>query len=208
MKNFLAAGEIVTVPAPATVASGDFVVVGAFFGVAQADAASGADVSIVREGVFALPKTTGTAWTKGDPLYWDASAKKFTKTATGNVGYGVAAADAASGDATGNVSIEAVAPEGAGNPVGALAAGVKLLGGEIALDGSNPTPVVTGLATITGVALALKKNAAPGVGTSVVTYDTTGGTLNIYGWKPTSNSDPTLIASAGTETVGYVVTGT
>lgn len=84
----------------------------------------------------------------------------------------------------------------------------RIASGEIALDGSNPTPIATGLTTVTGVAVALKGSAAPGVGTSVITYDVSGGTVNLYAWKPTSNANPTLIASTGTETVGYVVTGT
>jgi len=209
MKNFIQDGCRAVVPAPTGgVVSGQFIVVGNLFGVCEGDAAEGADVVIVREGVFELSKATGAAWTRGDALYWDASAKKFTKTAAGNAGLAVAFEDAASGDALGSVSIEAV-PEGLGvNPIGGVAAGKKIAGGEVALDGSNPTPVATGLTTIAGVSLALKGTAAPGVGTSVLTYDTSGGTLNIYAWKPTSNADPTLIASAGTETVGWTAYGT
>ena len=79
--------------------------------------------------------------------------------------------------------------------------------GEVALDGSNPTPVVTPFKTITGAVVALKGTAAPGVGTSILTWDSSGGTLNIYAWKVTGTTDATLIASTGTETVGYVVTG-
>ena len=82
-----------------------------------------------------------------------------------------------------------------------------LFSGEVALDGSNPTPVATPFKTITGAAVALKGTAAPGVGTSILTWDNSGGTLNIYAWKVTGTTDATLIASAGTETVGYVVTG-
>ena len=79
--------------------------------------------------------------------------------------------------------------------------------GEIALDGSNPTPIATSFSTVTGVARALKGTAAPGVGTSALSYGISGGTVNVYGWKVTSSSDTTLIASTGTETVGYVITG-
>lgn len=92
--------------------------------------------------------------------------------------------------------------------VSGTAAGFKIARGETALDGSNPTPVVTGLTTIVAAVVALKGTSAPGVGTSVVTYGTSGGTLNLYGWKPTSNADPTLIASTGTETVGWIAIGT
>lgn len=83
----------------------------------------------------------------------------------------------------------------------------KIVMGEVALDGSNPTPVTTGLTTIVAVCVTLKGSAAPGDSTSVVTYDTSGGTLNLYGWKNTGGTDPTLVASTGTETVSYLVLG-
>ena len=82
-----------------------------------------------------------------------------------------------------------------------------VVSGEIALDGSNPTPIVTGFGTVTGVAVALKNASTPGVGTSIITYDISGGTVNLNAWKVTSSSVTTLIASTGTETVGYVITG-
>lgn len=94
------------------------------------------------------------------------------------------------------------------NPAAGLSAGVRMTSGETALDGSNPTPVTTGLTTITACALTLKTTAAPGVGTSVVTYGSSAGTLNLYGWKVTSNIDDTLVASTGTDTVGWVCFGT
>lgn len=86
----------------------------------------------------------------------------------------------------------------------------KIFAGEIALDGSNPTPVQTPFKTILGVALALKGTSAPGDNTSVLTYDAPAaspGLVNIYAWKNTSGTDPTLVASTGTETVSYVVMG-
>lgn len=209
MKNFLQEGTILNVVAPATVVSGDFVVVGAFFGVAQTDAASGALVPIVREGIFTLPKATGTAWTAGDQLYWDSGAAKFTKTAAGNKAIGIAAADAASGDATGAVSLEEV-PTGIVNAVAGVGAGYKVARGETALDGTNPTPVATGLATVIAFTATLKGTAAPGVGTSVLTANIAGaaGNVDVYAWKPTSNADPTLVASAGTESFYWTAIGT
>lgn len=83
----------------------------------------------------------------------------------------------------------------------------KILAGEVVLDGSNPTPIITGLSSIYGVALTLKGTVAPGDNTSVLTYDSVGGTVNVYAWKNTGGTDPTLVASTGTETVGYVVMG-
>lgn len=96
-------------------------------------------------------------------------------------------------------------------PNGITSAGTtvpRLIIGEVALDGSNPTPVATGLTTITSVALTLKSTSAPGDSTAVLSYGVSGGTLNIYGWMNTSGTDPTLVASTGTETVGYIVAGT
>lgn len=91
---------------------------------------------------------------------------------------------------------------------GAGASPTRTVVGEIALDGSNPTTVATGLTAITAADLTLKGSAAPGVGTSILTYTTSGGTLSIYAWKVTGAGDTTLIASTGTETVGYRATGT
>lgn len=84
---------------------------------------------------------------------------------------------------------------------------LKFVAGEVALDGSNPTPIETGLTTIVGVGLALKGSSAPGDNTSVLTYNAVGGRLDVYAWKNTSGTDPTLVASAGAETVSYVVMG-
>ena len=83
----------------------------------------------------------------------------------------------------------------------------RIVGGETTLDGSNPTAVSTGLSTITGVTLTISNGSAPGVGTSVLTYTVSGGTLSIFAFKPTSSSNPTLVASTGTETVSYTVVG-
>lgn len=96
----------------------------------------------------------------------------------------------------------------AGSGVAGIAAGYILARGETALGGSNPTAVTTGLTAIVACTLTIKKATAPGVGTSVVTYGTSSGTMNMYGWKVTSNADPTLIASTGTETIGWACLGT
>ena len=86
----------------------------------------------------------------------------------------------------------------------------RVASGEIALDGTNPTTVATGLSTIVAGIAVLKGTAAPGVGTSVLTVNFAGtdGNLDIYAWKPTSNANPTLIASTGTETVEWIAFGT
>lgn len=85
---------------------------------------------------------------------------------------------------------------------------LKVVGGVAALDGANPTPIATGLSAITGVQLTLGSAVALGLNTSILTYAVTGGTINVYGWKPTSATDPTLIASTGTDAFSWVAVGT
>lgn len=96
MKNYIQSGDVMTVPAPAAVSSGDLVIVGSLIGVAQADAASGADVAIVTTGVFELAKTDSQAWTVGAPIYWDVSESEATTVSTDNTLIGVAAEAVAS----------------------------------------------------------------------------------------------------------------
>lgn len=212
MKNYLEQGEIAVVVAPATVASGDFVVVGDLFGVAQVDAASGANVPIVREGVFTLPKATGTAWTAGDKLYWDSSAGKFTKTASTNRAIGVAFADAASGDATGAVSIDETLPASVTSPVAGVAAGYKVARGVASITGSGT--VVTGLATVVAIVATMQADASlsNGIEVTATIGDQAGtpaaGSVILKVWKPTANNDVTPIASAAAVSVNWVAVGT
>jgi hypothetical protein len=79
--------------------------------------------------------------------------------------------------------------------------------GVVALDGSNPTTVAHGLKTAVGAVLTLEGDTAPGDNTSEVTYKINGTNLEIYAWKATSGTDPTLVASTGTENVSYVIFG-
>lgn len=97
---------------------------------------------------------------------------------------------------------------GGGNSVTSTAAGKKVAGGSIALDGSNPTAITTGLTAVTGFAATLQGSAAPGVGTIVLTHTISGGTVSVYAWKVTATGDATLIASTGTETISWVAFGT
>ena len=107
MINYTGKGDTLTVAAPYDVASGAFALVGAgIFGEAVKAALSGAPVVLVRAGNFTgVPKATGAAWVIGDVLYWDDSAKAFTKTSSGNKRVGVALSAQASGDTTGDVNV-------------------------------------------------------------------------------------------------------
>lgn len=109
MKNYVQAGDILTLTAPAAVASGGGVLVGSIFGVAKAAALISAEVEVSTCGVFSLGRTTGgsTAWAVGDRIYWDDSTKLATKTAASNKLIGVAAAVAADAAITGDVLLTA-----------------------------------------------------------------------------------------------------
>lgn len=96
----------------------------------------------------------------------------------------------------------------AAGSVAGVASGYKLARGEATLDGTNPTPIASGLGTIISAIAVLKGSAAPGVGTSILTCVISGTTINVYAWKPTSSSDTTLIASTGTESFYWVAVGT
>ena len=69
MKNYVQAGENLTLPAPYNVSSGEGALVGAIFGVSSVDALSGADVALVTEGVFTLPKEETDVIGVGDAVY-------------------------------------------------------------------------------------------------------------------------------------------
>ncbi len=94
MKNFIQAGNAVTVTAPATFASGDGVKVGSLFGIAATNAASGESVEIATVGVYELPKVTTDAFVVGDKVYWADATKNVTSTASGNLLIGQAVSDA------------------------------------------------------------------------------------------------------------------
>lgn len=112
MKNYVQPGKTITVAAPANVLSGAGVKVGALFGVAAFDALSGADVEIVTQGVFDLPKTSAQAWASvGLLIYWDDSEKECTTTASTNLCIGVNVATAANPSDTGRVRLN-IGPQG------------------------------------------------------------------------------------------------
>lgn len=105
MKNFVQHGVNLTLPAPADVLSGDVVIVGSLLGIAAGTAASGADLDIVTEGVFSLPKVSALAIAIGDTVYWDSTAKLVTKTSSGNTKLGVAVTAAANPSGSVNVKL-------------------------------------------------------------------------------------------------------
>lgn len=107
MKTFVQPGETITLTAPYAVSSGGGLKVGSIVGIALADAANGASVEVLVEGVVTHARATGSgsAWTVGALIYWDNSAKKFTATSTSNTLAGVAVAAAGDSDATGTLRL-------------------------------------------------------------------------------------------------------
>jgi predicted RecA/RadA family phage recombinase len=200
MKNFLQKGEIVTVPAPADVSSGDFVTVGGFAGVAQMDAASGDDVAIVRTGIFTLPKATGAAWAKGDPLYWAAGTSKFTTVASGNLPAGVAAEAAESADTEGAVALV---------PAGSA---LRTVAGQATTVTASDT-VVTGLSQLVAVVATLDSDpgddpmlVSASIGDQAGSPDA--GSFLLKTWKNTSGTDPTpAAASTFSKRVNWIAYG-
>lgn len=97
--------------------------------------------------------------------------------------------------------------------LGGVAAGYKIARGEVTLDGSNPTPIVTGLATVVACTVCDKRTTAPGLDPHHFTVDYAGGvaagTVNLYAWKPTGAADVTLIASTDADDViSWIAIGT
>lgn len=105
MKNFIQAGDTITLVAPYAVASGAGLLVGSIFGVATTTAAISTSVETAVSGVFDLVKAGSQAWTVGARIYWDDSAKACTTTASTNklIGVAVVAVGSGAGETTGRV---------------------------------------------------------------------------------------------------------
>lgn len=83
MKNYVQAGDILTLTAPYTAVSGSLVHVGEIVGVAAGDAASGAPVVIDTRGVFNLTHAvTNTAAAIGAVAYYDTTNRAISNTTT------------------------------------------------------------------------------------------------------------------------------
>jgi hypothetical protein len=88
-------------------------------------------------------------------------------------------------------------------PDGISDAGKRIARGTTALDGSNPTPVATGLTTVEGFVATLIRNTAVSSGTAFVTHGTpSGGSVDVYGWVLAGS------ASTGTESFDWIAWGT
>jgi predicted RecA/RadA family phage recombinase len=107
MKNFVARGDRITITAAANIASGDGVLAGSFFGVAETAIANGAQGAIVLEGIFDLPKAPSQAWTVGQLIYWDGANNRATNVAGSLklIGAAAAAVGGGAGETIGRVRL-------------------------------------------------------------------------------------------------------
>lgn len=110
MKNFITHGNKLEFEATVAIASGEGVLQGKLFGVAQAAYAIGDTAVIVLEGEFELPKIGSQAWAVGQKVYWDDANSRCTTVASGNSLIGGATAAVANGaeDVLGNVRLNGV----------------------------------------------------------------------------------------------------
>jgi predicted RecA/RadA family phage recombinase len=112
--------------APYAVSSGGGVKLGNLFGVAVYDAALGASLEIMAQGVFDLAKDNST-FASGDAVYWDDTNKVATSTSAGNLvigtaelaqASGIAAPGGAQADATVRVRLNGFLPGATGVSTG------------------------------------------------------------------------------------------
>lgn len=107
-QNFVQEGDSLDHVAAATIVSGTPFKLGSMVVVPMGDALTGQSVAVFTGGVWDLPKVAGTAWAQGDKLYWDDTAKNFTKTSSSNTAAGYAAAPALSAATVGRVLLKQI----------------------------------------------------------------------------------------------------
>lgn len=133
----------------------------------------------------------------GQQVFWDNTNAKVTNVGAGNrpIGYALESKDLSGGVAAGATLLFELKPD----------APLKILAGEVVLDGANPTSVTTGLTTILSAQATLKAAVTPGDDPSWLTVDYGGavpaGRLDVYAWKNTGGTDPTLVASTNNTAV-------
>ena len=109
-KNYIQPGGTLTVTSPAGgLLSGEGAMIGDIFGVASYDAIATAEVELVTEGVFTLPKSAGVI-AEGAQVWWDDSGKVISNvTSPGFFPIGVCVGGAADADPTCNVRLDGTA---------------------------------------------------------------------------------------------------
>lgn len=109
MNNFIQEGKVLEFEAPTGgVTSGKAVKIGDILVIAAVTAAVTVRFNGHAEGVFEVDKVSAQAWTEGQQINWDNTAKLFTTVTTGNFKAGVASAVAANPSSTGKVRLSGV----------------------------------------------------------------------------------------------------
>ena len=109
MKNFIGVGNRVTLVAAAVTTSGQAVLIGSLFGIAENAAAIGDPLVLILNGIYDLTKTASQAWTVGQLIYWDIATSRVTNVVATNklVGVAVLAVGAGAGEIIGRVRLTA-----------------------------------------------------------------------------------------------------
>lgn len=97
MRNYKSTGATLTLVATAVTLSGDPVLTGNLFSVAQHGAAVGEPLTTTTLGVYALPKDAAAVFTVGEEVWFDPATKTCGEKAAGKHLIGVAAVAAANG---------------------------------------------------------------------------------------------------------------
>jgi predicted RecA/RadA family phage recombinase len=106
MRRFVNEGNALDLTAPSDgVVSDGVYKIGAIICIASATVAAGLLFAAWTEGVYDVTSNTGAAWAEGDTVYWDDTAKVFTKTSTSNTKAGVAVAAKDSAATTGRIKL-------------------------------------------------------------------------------------------------------
>lgn len=109
MKNFVSSGRTLDLTAPSGgVVSGSPVKIGGFIAVPRVSAAEGDVFAADVEGVYDVKAEgagSGQAWAEGDVIYWDNTAKQFTKTTTSNTKAGHATRAKLTADVAGQIRL-------------------------------------------------------------------------------------------------------
>jgi predicted RecA/RadA family phage recombinase len=166
--NYVQEGKTLDLLAPYAVSSGDGLQVGSIFAVALGDAANGAAVRGMTEGVFDIAKTSAQAWTVGQKVYWDNSAKVCDTDGTLGILIGTCTEIAANPTSTGKVRLNGAAPATSEGPQAAIVALTDSTGGS----GTHDDTLADGLTV--GAALVDNSGGAAADGTIAVLVDAGG----------------------------------
>lgn len=152
--NYKAPGDTLTLTAPYDVDSGEGAKVGAIFGVAQSDVASGAEGEFKTEGVHELVKDDSAAWAAGDRIYWNDSTKECANDSAAGMLIGYATEAALEAADVGNVKLCGVASDLSEGPQAAIADLTAITGGEVPTEAEHNLVVAKVNALLAALRLA------------------------------------------------------